>query len=257
VQHTGDTTLSQAYARCAGMQRRHDPTFHVATRLLPRRVRPAVFALYGFLRGADEIVDGDDRPTTPAERRAALDLWQAELETGIAAGRSEHPVIAALIDAGTRHSLPLELLPTYLDSMRVDIDGPVRITSREELDRYMDGSAATVGRLMAPLLGVPDASREAVAQLGIAFQLTNFLRDAGEDLAMDRVYLPDIDAEALAAGRRVPAPAAEIARAREGFRAAAEVCRTVEPRTRPGIRLATAVYGTYLSRIERRGLVPA
>jgi 15-cis-phytoene synthase len=239
------------------MQRRHDPTFHVATRLLPGRVQPAVCALYGFLRGADEIVDGDGRATTPAQRRAALDAWGAELEEGRRRGRSDHPVIAALVDAGRRHDLPLELLPTYLDSMRVDCDEPVRLRSREELDRYMDGSAATVGRVMAPLLGVPGERREAVARLGVAFQLTNFLRDAGEDAGMDRVYLPGIDHEALRAGRATAAPSDEVARARELFGSVREVCRTVEPRMRPGIRLAAAVYGRYLDRVERRGLRPA
>src|SRR4051795_7586256 len=136
------------------MQRRHDPTFYWATRRLPARVRPAVHALYGFVRGADEIVDGPHRDADPAAKRAALDAWEAELDKGIRDGRSSHPVIGALVDAGARHDLPLELLGTYMDSMRVDC-GPVRIATREELDRYMNGSAATVGRLMAPLLGAP------------------------------------------------------------------------------------------------------
>ncbi|HYF28039.1 MAG TPA: squalene/phytoene synthase family protein [Baekduia sp.] len=240
------------------MQWRHDPVFAAATRLLPCGARPAVHALYGYLRGADELVDGPvGRAATPQQRRAALDAWQDELAAGLRRGRSDHPVIAALVDAGPRHGLPLELLPTYLDSMRIDCDAPVRLRSREELDRYMDGSAATVGRLMAPLLGVPAERREAVARLGVAFQLTNFLRDAGEDLAMDRVYLPGVDAGALRAGRPAPAPAAEVARARELFGAVDEVCASVAPRMRPGIRSATAVYRRTLARIERRGLVPA
>src|SRR5918993_499208 len=76
--------------------------------------------------------------------------------------------------------LPLEELGVYMDSMRVDC-GRVRIASRDELDRYMNGSAAAVGRLMAPLLG-SDAPEE-VARLGVAFQLTNFIRDVREDYA--------------------------------------------------------------------------
>ncbi|MBI5106415.1 MAG: phytoene/squalene synthase family protein [Solirubrobacterales bacterium] len=252
-----DKDVQRAYRRCAALQRRHDPTFHLATGWLPRDVRPAVHALYGFLRGADEIVDGDGRPPTPAARRAALDGWQRELEEGVACGRSDHPVIAALVDAGRRHDLPLHELSVYMDSMRVDCDGRVRLRSREELDTYMNGSAATVGRVIAPLLGVPAGAREEVARLGVAFQLTNFLRDVREDYAMDRVYLPGLDEDALAAGRPAPAPGEEVARARELFRSARAVCAYARPRTRSGIRLACAVYLRYLGRIERRGMVAA
>jgi 15-cis-phytoene synthase len=252
-----DSDVRQAYARCAAMQRRHDPAYHVATRALPADVRPAVHALYGFLRGADEIVDGPRRPPTPAARRAALDAWQRALEDGVAAGHSGHPVIGALVDAGRRHDLPLGELSVYVDSMRVDCDGRVRLRSREELDRYMNGSAATVGRLMAPLLGVPHARREDVARLGVAFQLTNFLRDVREDYAMDRVYLPGLDEDALAAGLPAPAPDSEVRRAAELFGSARAVLAAATPRARPGILLACAVYRRVLRRIERRGLVAA
>src|SRR4051794_30884080 len=249
------TDPKDAYTRCAALQRRHDPTFHLATQVLSRDVRPAVHALYGYLRGADELVDGPQRAPTPPGRRAALDAWQQTLADGIAAGTSEHPVIAALVDAGRRHDLPLHELTVYMDSMRVDCDGRVRIRSRAELDAYMNGSAAAVGRVMAPLLGVPPERREDVARLGVAFQLTNFLRDVREDYAMDRVYLPGLDEDALAAGRPAPAPQGELRRARELFGSARAVLMHATPRARPGIRLACAAYRIVLGRIERRGVV--
>jgi phytoene synthase len=249
-----EAAVRAAYATCAAMQRRHDPTYSIATCVLPRDVRPAVQALYGFLRGADEIVDGTRRPPTPAARRIALGEWERALADGVAAGWSDHPVIAALVDAGREHRLPLGELSVYIDSMRVDCDGHVRLRTREELDAYMNGSAATVGRVIAPLLGVPPERREDVARLGVAFQLTNFLRDVREDFAMDRVYLPGVDEEALAEGRHTPAPAEELARAREHFGAARAVSRAARPGARPGIRLACAVYRRVLARIERRGL---
>src|SRR4051794_13701742 len=249
--------VQDSYARCRAIQRRHDPTFHVATQALPRDVRPAVHALYGYVRGADEIVDGDRRPATPEGRRAALDAWQCTLEEGVAAGRSDHPVIAALVDAGRRHDLPLGELSVYMDSMRVDCDGRVRLRTRQELDRYMNGSAAAVGRVMAPLIGVAPGHSEDVARLGVAFQLTNFLRDVREDYAMDRVYLPGLDEDALAAGRPAPAPAGELRRARELFGSARAVLMHATPRARPGIRLACAAYRIVLGRIERRGVVAA
>jgi 15-cis-phytoene synthase len=119
--------VRESYRTCRRLQRRHDPTYYVATTCLPRDVRPAVHALYGYVRGADEIVDGPRRLYgTPGERRAALDAWQDELERGLVTGRSDHPVIAALVDSGIRHDLPLDELRIYMRSMRVDC-GRVRL----------------------------------------------------------------------------------------------------------------------------------
>jgi len=252
--HT-DRRLLESYRTCRRMQRRHDPTFYWATCSLPRDVRPAVHALYGFVRGADEIVDGPDRPPAGAPRRAALDAWEAELREGLASGRSDHPVIAALVDAGPRHDLPLHLLPRYIESMRVDCDPVVRIRSVEELDHYMEGSAATVGRLMAPLLGAPDP--EQVACLGVAFQLTNFIRDVAVDWRLGRVYLPGLPEEDLRAGRTGAAArghvAAEVERARALFADTTGVAGALVPSMRHGVRVARSVYERVLERVEGNG----
>ena len=233
------------------MQLRHDPTYFWATRRLPSEVRPAVHALYGFVRGADELVDGAGPNLDPAARRGALDAWQAELEDGLARGASAHPVIAALVDAGPRHDLPLGELRVYMDSMRIDC-GPVRIGSREELDRYMRGSAGAVGTIMATLL---DARAEELARMGTAFQLTNFIRDVAEDYALDRIYLPGLDEDALRAGHATAETralvAAETSRARELFASTSAVAGTLAPALRPGVRLARSVYAAVLDRVER------
>src|ERR671931_287532 len=102
-----------------------------------------------------------------------------------------HAVVEALVDAAQRHRLPLDELAVYMRSMRVDC-GPVRIASDEELDTYMDGSAGSVGRIMAPLLGVPERFHADFGHLGQAFQLANFIRDVREDWAMDRICLPGL-----------------------------------------------------------------
>ncbi|MEA2305465.1 MAG: 15-cis-phytoene synthase [Solirubrobacteraceae bacterium] len=249
-----EETIVRSYERCRRMQRRHDPTFYWATRRLPTHQRPAVHALYGFLRGADEIVDGPGRAPDPAARRHALDAWHAALEHGLAAGRSDHPVLAALVHAGGRLELPLHLLPVYMDSMRVDCDARVRIGSHEELDRYMDGSAATVGRIMAPLLGAPTAVHEDLAALGVAFQLTNFIRDVREDFALDRVYLPGLDEGVMlrreADQRFRERVAREVARARDLFAATHRLEGDLPAAVGPGVRLARAVYERILDRIE-------
>lgn len=249
--------MTDAYEHCRRLQRRHDPTFYVATRMLPAEVRPAIHAVYGYVRGADEIVDGRGRWSSAEARRAQLDAWEAELFDGLEAGHSDHPVIGALVDAGQRWDLPLDELTVYMDSMRVDCSPRVRMGSREELDTYMNGSAAAVGRIMAPLLGVPAADREQVAGLGVAFQLTNFIRDVREDYEMDRVYLPGIDADDLAAPRaghgvrsRV---AEEVGRARGLFADTIGVTGAVAPSLRPGMRFAASVYARVLDRVERAG----
>ena len=238
------------------MQLRRDPTFFLATARLPADVRPAVHALYGFVRGADDIVDAAPRARPSDGRRAALDAWQAELERGLAAGRSDHPVIGAIVDAGSRHDLPLHELRGYMDSMRVDCE-PVRMASREQLDAYMDGSAAAVGRVMAPLLGARPADRETIAALGVAFQLTNFIRDVREDWALDRIYLPGV-AEADLARRGTGDAlreriAGEAARARALFAETRGVIDAVRPEARTAMRLAAAVYERVLDRVERIG----
>ena len=193
---TMDPGISAAYEACRRLQRRHDPTYYWATRRLPADVRPATHALYGYVRTADQIVDGPHRPPTPAARRAALDAWEDELHRGLAGNGAPHPVVGALVDAGERHDLPLDELGPYMRSMRVDC-GPVRISSWDELDVYMDGSAGSVGRIMAPLLGVPERFHADFGHLGQAFQLANFIRDVREDWAMDRIYMPAEDRERL------------------------------------------------------------
>ncbi|MGE4426515.1 MAG: phytoene/squalene synthase family protein [Solirubrobacteraceae bacterium] len=237
------------------MQLRHDPTFFVATARLPRHVRPAVHALYGFLRGADEIVDGRHRASDPATRRAALDAWQAALDEVVQGRRVGHPVLTALADAAVRHDLPLERLDAYMRSMRVDCDDHVRLPDTETLDRYMDGSAATVGRMMAPILDAGDDGAEPLARVGVAFQLTNFVRDVREDWAMGRIYLPGLDEDDLRRGVASPAlrerVATQVDRARGLFADTVEVEDHVPRSIRPGMRLARAVYGRVLDRIER------
>ena len=150
VHGVSEPRLAESYRTCRRLQRRHDPTYYCATRCLPREVRPAVHALYGFVRGADEIVDGPRRPPAGAPRRAALDAWQAELERGLAAGRCDHPVIAALVDAGPRHGLPLHLLARYMDSMRVDCESPCGSRRARSSTTTWRAAPATVGRDHGP-----------------------------------------------------------------------------------------------------------
>jgi phytoene synthase len=245
-----DTALRDSYETCRRMHRRHDPTYYWATRALPPQIRPATHALYGYVRTADEIVDGPRRAPEPALRRAALDAWEQELRA------PRHPVAVALADAGERHALPLEELHTYMGSMRIDC-APVRIETYEQLEAYMDGSAGTVGRIMGALLRIPERHRADFGRLGQAFQLTNFIRDVREDHELDRVYLPgaiglDLGAPSACGALRALV-AHEVARARALF-AACEGAAAAAPRSvQPGMRMAIAIYRAVLDRVERTG----
>ena len=247
-----DPRISAAYETCRRLQMRHDPTYYWATRRLPPEVRPATHALYGYVRTADQIVDGPGRPPTPAARLAALDAWEREL----LGGRSSHPAVIALMDAGRRHDLPLGELGVYMRSMRIDC-APVRIGSDDELAVYMDGSAGSVGRIMAPLLGVPERFHADFGQLGHAFQLANFIRDVGDDWRMDRIYLPGLEDGDLGAGRATPrlrrVVAQQVARARALFAAAEPAVAAAPASVRNGIRLACAAYSRILDRAEAAG----
>ncbi len=255
--------LRASYAACRRVHRRHDPTYYYATRRLPAEVRPAVHALYAFVREADELVDGPNRAADPAGRRADLDRLETDLSEGLTGGGSARAAVAALVDARDRHDLPLEELHTYMASMRIDC-GPVRISSWRELSGYMNGSAAAVGRIMAPLLGAPSAARESFGSLGLAFQLTNFIRDVREDFALDRIYLPledrarfGVGEEEIAQGEATPGframLALQVERARELFEEGAPALAAVEPRVRPGMRMACGVYLGVLDRVEGLG----
>src|SRR4051794_32427640 len=255
-----DLALREGYETSRRMQRRHDPTYYFATRRLPAEIRPATHALYGYVRTADQIVDGPRRPATPDQRRAALDAWEAELDAG---NESCQPIVRALADAAARHRLPLGELRTYMRSMRIDC-APVRIASWDELVAYMDGSAGSVGRIMAALLGVPARHHSDLGRLGLAFQLANFIRDVREDATLDRVYLPAEDRERfgvsegdLSATRASPGVRAlvahEVERARGLFAGAGPAIASAPASVRPGVKFATGLYSRMLDRVEATG----
>lgn len=260
--------LAASYERCRGLSRAHGTTYHVATYLLPAASRPAVYALYGFARHADEIVDDLAASRPLADRAAALDALGEELRRGVAGGASDHPVLAALVDAIHRHAIPFAPFEDFLRSMAMDLE--VRdYATHDDLMEYMRGSAAAIGLMMAPVLGYRDeAALPAAADLGVAFQLTNFLRDVEEDLARGRVYIPaetlerhgigraDLEryrAAGVADGRFVAAMGEEIARTRRLYARATLGIPLLEPASQPCIRVAMRLYRRILDRIEARG----
>jgi len=262
-----DPALRAGYTVCRELNAHHGRTYFLATRLLPAARRPAVHALYGFARYADEIVDdlGDDRPA--AEKAAQLDLLGTQLQRALTGTRAEHAVLAAVAHTAERYALDPVHFSDFLASMRMDTE-VTEYATFDDLGRYVHGSAAVIGLLMLPVLGTTVPREEAegpAAALGVAFQLTNFLRDVGEDLDRGRVYLPaeelaafGVDRELLVqcrhARRADPrvrrALAHLVAHTRAIYRRAAPGVEMLEPASRACVACAFTLYRRILDQIE-------
>ena len=185
-----DPVLQASYRRCRRLNAEHGKTYFLATRLLPPAKRPFVHALYGLARYADEIVDAIDPAFTAQQRSDALGHWSERFLTDLARGHSEDPVAAAAVDTAVRWTIPAEHFEAFFHSMRMDLTVESYATF-EDLTEYVYGSAAVIGVQMVPILEPrSDRAYEHARDLGIAFQLANFIRDVGEDLQRGRIYLP-------------------------------------------------------------------
>jgi phytoene synthase len=261
--------LRAAYTRCRRLNARHGRTYFLATRLLPLERRSAVHALYGFARWADDIVDDLDRNSTPDERDLLLKRLEGDLAHALRTGGGTEPVVRAVADTADRYGIDVALFADFLASMRADLtvtDYP----TYADLRAYMHGSAAVIGLQMLPVLGTVVPREEAAphaAALGVAFQLTNFLRDVGEDLDRGRVYLPadllaahGVDRALLEWSRRSGRPDPRIRAAlvaaedltRGVYRTAEPGIAMLDPRVRPCIRAAFTLYGGILDAIARQ-----
>jgi 15-cis-phytoene synthase len=258
-------TLSAAYERCRQLHARHGRTYYLATWLLPGWKRRHVHALYGFTRYADEIVDDLASTLDRAGQAAALRAWGDRFFAGLQGAPIQDPVLPAVLHTVRAFDLEVADFEKFLASMAMDltVDG---YRTYDDLCGYMEGSAAVVGTMLAPILEPVDlpAAREHARQLGLAFQLTNFIRDVGEDLERGRVYLPAEDLERfgvsradLAAPRVTPAVAElvafEIDRARAHYAAAAPGIGLLAPSSRPCVQVAFDLYGGILDEVERAG----
>jgi 15-cis-phytoene synthase len=261
-------TLSAAYERCRQLHARHGRTYYLATLLLPRWKRRHVHALYGFTRYADEIVDDLDSTLDGPGQAAALRAWGDRFFAGLRGAPVEDPVLPAVLHTVRAFDLDVGDFEKFLDSMAMDltVDG---YATYGDLLGYMEGSAAVIGTMMTPILEPADpaagrTASEHARQLGLAFQLTNFIRDLAEDSRRGRVYLPGEDLDRfrvrrqdLAAGQASPAVrelvAFEVERARGHYRAAEPGIELLAPSSRPCIRVAVDLYGGILDEVERAG----
>jgi 15-cis-phytoene synthase len=253
-------TLADSYERCRVLHRAHGRTYFLATRLLPAWKRRHVHALYGFMRHTDDIVD---TPGDPAGRAARLRAWTARFDAALHGDTGDDPVLPALVHTIAVFGLDSADFVAFLRSMTLDLTVTEYDTYDDLLD-YMAGSAAAVGTLMLPILGAADLAqaREPARQLGLAFQLTNFIRDIREDALLGRVYLPQkdlarfgVDPHELRAGPATDATRAlvafEVARAREHYARAAPGIPMLAPSSRPCIRAAFLLYGGILGEVVK------
>ncbi|MGQ9656615.1 MAG: phytoene/squalene synthase family protein [Fimbriimonadales bacterium] len=184
------STLEQDYAHCQAVQRAHGVSYYFATRFFSPEMRRAVHALYGFVRYPDQWVDCPDAGTSPATIRAQLDAYERDLIRAVCGQPVLLPPLRAFADVVRRYKIPLRYPLEFLGAMRMDLTR-TRYASFEELQTYTWGSASVVGVMMCYILGAtqPEALQRA-ATMGLAMQMTNFLRDVGEDWQRGRMYLP-------------------------------------------------------------------
>lgn len=255
----GPVTLEGSYELCRQFNKRHGTTYYWSTLVLPKAKRPHVFALYGFCRYADDIVD-DLGPVPVAERAAALASFGERFFADLARGESDDPVLKAVVNTVRELRIDPECFRRFLRSMTMDLTVE-RYETWDDLLDYMDGSAAVIGEMMLPVLEPTASAAIAHARdLGNAFQLTNFLRDINEDLDRGRVYIPQEDVRRfgvdLAARRCTPEFVQlmqfEIARCRELY-ASADIGLSMLPKqSARSIGAARVLYGRILDKIEAR-----
>lgn len=267
----GDSSaLTHAYAACRAIAKREAKNFYYAFVALPAERRNAICAIYAFMRQADDLSDDEHLPHE--ERRRNLNAWLAGWHAAAAGGPTLDPVFLAVRDAIQRYAIPLKLLDELVDGVSMDLDrapavGPDTYATFDDLYRYCYLVASVVGLVCIRIFGSSGEQAEKLAEeTGIAFQLTNILRDVSEDAARNRVYLPLEDLtmhgvlldSLLHREPAAPPTYAERAlldslarRAEQYYRSADELLPLIDPESRPALWVLVSIYHALLKRIER------
>ena len=252
-------SLSASYAWCERVARREAGNFYHAFRLLPATQRRAMCALYAFMRVADDLTDG---PEAVADKTLALASWRQQLDAALA-GIYPHPLHAAFHHAVVSYRIPRRYLEDVLDGVGTDLDTD-RYDTFADLYRYCYRVASAVGLACIHIWGFTDERALTYAEsAGIALQLTNILRDLGEDAARGRVYLPREDLERfgyriddLEQGRRDERfrqlMRFQVERARSYYQAAEPLTDLLAPAGRAVFLVMLRTYRGLLETIEKR-----
>ena len=255
-------TLDESYERCRQLNKRSGTTYYWSTHLLPSVKRHHVHALYALCRYADDIVDDLGSSATTDERAAALASFSHRFFTDLDIGRSDDPVLKAVVHTYRSFDIDRATAASFFRSMAMDLT-VATYESFADLATYMNGSAAVIGEMMLPILEPPDldAARPHARDLGDAFQLTNFLRDVSEDLDRGRVYLPQEDLRRFGAdpALRTVTPSwielmrFEIDRTRKLYRSADLGIAMLPPSSQRCVGAARDLYSGILEKIEAAG----
>jgi len=266
-----NSQLEAAYAECRRITRSAARNFYYAFLVLPRDRRDALSAVYAFMRHSDDL--SDDPGMTRSEREEKLAEWRGALHDAIAGKPAGNLVLLALADAQRRFQIPLQLFDQLIEGTRMDVAAQageaIRYQTFDDLRRYCYHVASVVGLICIRIFGYRDPAAEPLAeQCGVAFQLTNIIRDVKEDAAMGRVYLPEEDLRRFgrSAGELDPAHlkngfdgasfrpllAFEAERAREFYRAADRLLPLIDEQSRPALWVLVEIYRRLLEKIAAR-----
>ena len=265
--------LVEGYRRCAQLTREYGTTYFWGAVLLPKPQRKHVHAVYALCRLADDIVDQPEvmRPepvegparraltgSAPLDVEKRLTAFEESFRTALVERGSADPTMAAIVHPVITCGIEPECFERFFGAMRMDLTVTSYRTWRD-LSGYMEGSAAVIGEMMLPVLEPTSPAATAPARsLGLAFQLTNFLRDVGEDLDRGRVYMPQEDLERFGVDitQRRATPewkaflAYEIERNRALYAFADTGIALLPPRSARCVGTAQVLYSRILDRIE-------
>lgn len=263
--------LRAAYGVCRHIARSAAKNFYYGFLALPARKRNALSAVYAFMRQADDI--SDDPSIPPEQRREKLTEWMNALRRVVDGERTDDPVLMAVADTQKTFNIPLDLLKKLMQGTAMDLpqakggaetNPAVHYETFEQLYDYCYHVASVVGLVCIRIFGYRDPRAEKLAeQTGVAFQLTNIIRDVKEDSQLGRVYLPEedlrrfgVDASALnngnAASSLRPVLEFEAERAREYYRSAEELLPLIDDDSQPALWTLVEIYRRLLQRITAR-----
>ncbi|HLB90862.1 MAG TPA: phytoene/squalene synthase family protein [Terriglobales bacterium] len=266
--------LHMAYSVCRSIARSAAKNFYYGFAVLPRRKRNALSAVYAFMRRCDDIAD--DNALTHEDRHNRLAEWLDKVHRALAGHPTDDPVLLALTDAQRVYQIPVGLLDQLAFGTAADLDygqlessnGAVpvpRYQTFEELQKYCYGVASVVGLVCIKIFGYRDPAAEVLAErCGLAFQLTNIIRDVKEDAAVGRIYFPqeDLTQFGLSAAdlaepnvdvaRLRPLLALEADRARDCYRAGEELIPLVNEDSQPALWVLITIYRRLLEKIAAK-----
>ena len=253
-------TIEESYAFCERVARTQAKNFYYSFLLLSRPQRQAMCAIYAFMRYCDDLSDAEG----VGDRAGDIARWQADLNSALAGAAPENPVWPAFSDAVARYRIPHEYFREMIRGVSSDLE-PRQIQTFQELYDYCYHVASVVGLTIIHIFGFNDPrALELAERCGVAFQLTNILRDVREDAEHGRVYLPaedlarfGVDPKELAGGEISPALrsllAFEAERARAYYQEAQSLTKLVDSRSRASLKALIAIYSRLLERILNSG----